>query len=222
MRKPNPILKCLSKFWARVQFERWTSLSANCPILSRLFFNLAHLGFRGDRFSQQWFCSISAAPTKASSTAFFSGKQPGNRGLARNRPCHTGFVAGSNWEDVAITLGGCFGIQADGTLWDLSEVVQGGAEPRLVGKEHGWKSISAGWEHICALKSDGTMWQWGLRQNPLIKSLAIAKVVAPMQIGTDSDWLPFATRAIPGGQRRHKVGWYRLEMGLEYEKPYPA
>jgi hypothetical protein len=89
-----------------------------------------------------------------------------------------GFIDGSNWKDIAITQGACFGIQADGTLWNISE-----ASPKLVGQDHDWQTISAGGEDFCALKSDGTLWEWGWRPTP-----SGPKLTAPMQVGSDNDW----------------------------------
>jgi len=97
-------------------------------------------------------------------------------------PRHTGFMEGSNWKDVALAEGGCFGIQTDGSLWDLSETGLGGTG-KLVGQESDWESISAGADHFSALKFDGTLWQWGWRL-----TASGARQIPLTQVGADSDW----------------------------------
>ena len=99
-------------------------------------------------------------------------------------PQHSGFVGNSDWEDVAITQSGCFGIRADGTLWDLSDTGQGAVSPRMFGQEGDWAAISAGYDHFSAVKSDGTLWQWGWNYTQ-----SGPQPVKPRQVGTDNDWL---------------------------------
>jgi hypothetical protein len=98
-------------------------------------------------------------------------------------PAHAGFVTGSNWEDVALTQGGCFAIQADGTLWDVSETELGGSGAKRVGQDYDWEAITAGGGHFCALKSDGTLWEWGWK-----RTAAGVALTSPVQVGTDNDW----------------------------------
>jgi hypothetical protein len=108
----------------------------------------------------------------------------------------TGFVPGSNWRDFAVSEFGCFAIQMDGSLWDLSAVQPGtrNAESKLkrVGDSRGWKQIAAGWGHYCALKSDGTLWQWGYRLVPVGKRASQEELHTPTQVGTDTDWVAVA------------------------------
>ncbi len=104
-------------------------------------------------------------------------------------PLHTGFVPGSNWRDVAVTELGCFGIRTDGSLWDLSELHGGDFTPKRAWLSHDWETISAGEEHFCALKSDGTLWEWGEKQNLSERTLSLQKVPIPVQVGNDNDWV---------------------------------
>jgi ABC-type transport system involved in multi-copper enzyme maturation permease subunit len=97
-------------------------------------------------------------------------------------PKYTGFADGSNWRDVAITQGSCFGIRADGTLWNISGAKPGSGLTQ-VGQDHDWETISAGHESFCALKSDGSLWQWGWRP-----AAPGPKLTAPVQVGTENDW----------------------------------
>src|SRR5437016_1660047 len=85
--------------------------------------------------------------------------------------------------------GGCFAIQDDGSLWNLTDIKEGGEAPKGVGESRDWLAISAGFGHICALKSDGTLWQWGWRRSSSIRALGGANGNAPTQVGTDDDWV---------------------------------
>jgi ABC-type transport system involved in multi-copper enzyme maturation permease subunit len=102
---------------------------------------------------------------------------------------HAGFAPGTNWRDVAVSDLGCFAIQADGTLWNLSGLQPGTSDagPGLirVGDSRGWVKLSAGWDQYCGLKSDGTLWEW--RDG--------ARFRAPAQVGTDADWIAIASSA---------------------------
>ncbi len=108
-------------------------------------------------------------------------------------PWRTGFVGGSNWCEVATSDAGCFAIQADGSLWDLSEIqpenIGAASEPKRFGETRNWRKLSAGWDHFMALKSDGTIWQWGYQHIGTGKTFALERIAAPQQIGTDSDWI---------------------------------
>ena len=62
-------------------------------------------------------------------------------------------------------------IKTDGTLWVWGYNVTGIGgtgttstsikHPQQVGTDADWKDVSAGWGHIVALKTDGTLWVWG-------------------------------------------------------------
>jgi ABC-type transport system involved in multi-copper enzyme maturation permease subunit len=107
-------------------------------------------------------------------------------------PERSGFVAGTDWQDVAVTGNQCFAIQADGSLWDLSAIEPGkadGVEPQRVGEDHDWKKISVGASLFTALKSNGTVWMWGTEtvvSNNVARRRQIAK---PIQVGNDHDWI---------------------------------
>lgn len=127
-------------------------------------------------------------------------------------PLHTGFVGGSNWKDVAVTDTACFGIRADGSLWDLSKVQPGAAagedSPRGFLGNGGWQSISAGWGHFCAVKSDGTLWEWGEYDDPFARSWSVKQVPAPVQVGNDTDWVAVCnSRAISAAMKEDGSIW---------------
>lgn len=107
-------------------------------------------------------------------------------------PWSQGFVGGSNWRELAVSEAGCFALQADGSLWDLSGVrprKSGATEPRRFDAGRDWKKIAGAAGHFTALKSDGTLWEWGLVSEWDGTNVSTRKISAPAQIGNDSDWL---------------------------------
>lgn len=105
----------------------------------------------------------------------------------------SGFVPGSNWRDAAVSSSGCFAVQQDGSLWDLTDVQHGkrGAEKNLkrVGDSHDWLQLTSGGTHFSAVKSDGTLWEWGFRYDPKGPQPSPDELRVPAQVGTDTDWI---------------------------------
>jgi hypothetical protein len=57
-----------------------------------------------------------------------------------------------------------------------------------------WKAVAAGGLHTLAIKSDGTLWAWGLNLNGQLGTGVSGGTyrASPMQIGTAKDWLAVA------------------------------
>ncbi|MBL0013565.1 MAG: hypothetical protein IPP30_07320 [Flavobacterium sp.] len=51
-----------------------------------------------------------------------------------------------------------------------------------------WTQIATGSYHILALKSDGTLWSWGLNDKGQLGDGTTVNKNVPTQIGTDTDW----------------------------------
>ncbi len=74
---------------------------------------------------------------------------------------------------IAGGYGHTVAVGADGTLWawganDLGQLgvdsttEQGGTSPRRVGFAADWRAVSAAGNHTIALKTDGTLWGFGV------------------------------------------------------------
>jgi len=84
----------------------------------------------------------------------------------------TTFVGGANWKQVSCSIDYAFAIKTDGTLWgwgtnDLTQLginVTGNRSTPVTTFAGGnnWKQISCGFEHNAAIKTDGTLWVWGI------------------------------------------------------------
>jgi alpha-tubulin suppressor-like RCC1 family protein len=87
----------------------------------------------------------------------------------------TTFAGGTNWKQVS--SGGYFtsAIKTDGTLWAWGNGVNGRLGNRFTVNRStpvttfaggtNWKQVSTGLSHTAAIKTDGTLWTWGLANN---------------------------------------------------------
>jgi len=94
-----------------------------------------------------------------------------NDGNTRSTPVTT-FVGGNNWKQVSSGNAHTAAIKTDGTLWiwGLGLNVQLGVNDTtdrstpvttFIGGNN-WKQVSCGGSHTAAIKTDGTLWTWGL------------------------------------------------------------
>lgn len=51
-----------------------------------------------------------------------------------------------------------------------------------------WSKISAGFNHTAAVKTDGTLWTWGLNTSGQLGDNSTTNKLSPVQIGASSDW----------------------------------
>src|SRR4051812_41036835 len=51
-----------------------------------------------------------------------------------------------------------------------------------------WSQIAAGAYHTVAIKTDGTLWAWGLNDKGQLGDGTTVNKNTPVQIGTDTDW----------------------------------
>jgi len=88
----------------------------------------------------------------------------------------TTFAGGTNWKQVTSGNDHTAAIKTDGTLWTWgrgSSGRLGNASTTLTNSTpittftggSSWKQISAGGDHTAAIKTDGTLWTWGLGNN---------------------------------------------------------
>lgn len=108
----------------------------------------------------------------------------------------------SNWtENISISSSNVFAVKADGTLWvwGTNGAVAGlGSNtnipfltPTQVGTDTNWAKVSSGFGMTVAVKTDGTLWSWGINN---VGQLGIGNpdttftVNVPMQVGTETNW----------------------------------
>jgi alpha-tubulin suppressor-like RCC1 family protein len=96
----------------------------------------------------------------------------------------------------AVTLGGNFSLalKADGTVWSWGNNANGQLGIGSTGGTHtvpaqitstsGFVAISAGANHVLAIKSDGTVWAWGLNGNGQLGDGSSTTRTSPVQVNT--------------------------------------
>lgn len=112
--------------------------------------------------------------------------------VKKNIPTQIGTA--NNWVKVHAGFASSFGIKADGTLWGWghnsgSKLGYGSGTytiptPTQIGTNTNWLSVSDGWSHTIALKTDGTLWAWGLNENGQLGDNTTVNKITPTQIGT--------------------------------------
>jgi alpha-tubulin suppressor-like RCC1 family protein len=101
-----------------------------------------------------------------------------NTRIHRSSPIQT-VAGGTNWKEVSAGIEFCAAIKTDGTLWlwgmnDQYSAPGGGGQlgdgttihrsspVQTVAGGTNWKMISCGSYHSAAIKTDGTLWTWGM------------------------------------------------------------
>lgn len=114
----------------------------------------------------------------------------------------------SDWESVSTGDGHTCAMRSDGTLWcwgrnSNAQLSQNPSEPQIrgprqVGQDTGFRSVDAALEHTCAIRSDDSLWCWGLNVGGALGFGPEASLtdpeIAPRRVGSRSDWQTVATR----------------------------
>ena len=89
-------------------------------------------------------------------------------------------------------------LTADGSLWTWGRNTWGqlgngssgtrGVPPAQVGADRNWAAVSAGENYTVALKTDGSLWAWGLNDNGQLGNSSYTDSYIPERIGTETDW----------------------------------
>jgi alpha-tubulin suppressor-like RCC1 family protein len=104
----------------------------------------------------------------------------------------------TNWSEISSGYSHNIALKTDGTLWSFGYSGYGGAcglgdtadrsSPVQVGSGTTWSKISAGWFHSTAIKSDGTLWTWGLNNRGQLGDGTTTNRSSPVQVGSGTNW----------------------------------
>jgi alpha-tubulin suppressor-like RCC1 family protein len=64
--------------------------------------------------------------------------------------------------------------------------------PARIGRDTDWTAISAGAEHVLALKRNGTLWAWGRNDCGQLGLGNFVPTNRPVRVGQDNDWVAFS------------------------------
>jgi alpha-tubulin suppressor-like RCC1 family protein len=137
----------------------------------------------------------------------FGRNQYGQLGLSDNvdRDVPTRVGSDTDWAAVVAAAFSSHALKRDGSLWALGGYNDSGAlgianntnrnYPTRVGADSDWAVVAAGYEHMMAIKTDGSLWAWGL--NSAYRMLGLgdggtANRNVPTRVGADSDWAAVA------------------------------
>ena len=126
--------------------------------------------------------------------------------IRRNTPVRVGTA--NDW--VSVAAGGdawdgghTVAIRSDGSLWTWGDNLHGQlginsldfyrTTPVRVGTANNWASVAAGWNHVVATRTDGTLWAWGWNEFGQIgDGSSMTSSFSPVQIGLGGHWVSVA------------------------------
>ena len=124
----------------------------------------------------------------------------GSLGTGSNANTSSPVQVGSltTWSTISGGSGTMFAIKTDGTLWAWGNNsygqlgggnnTSGNSSPVQVGALTTWSAISQGANHITCLKTDGTLWAWGLNNSGQLGDGSTTVRYSPVQIGSLTTW----------------------------------
>ena len=80
-----------------------------------------------------------------------------------------------------------WGFNSYGQLGDSSTILK--HLPTQIGVNTDWFSVSAGYYHSLAIKTNGTLWAWGKNDYGQLGDNTNTQKIVPTKIGTDSNWI---------------------------------
>ena len=119
-----------------------------------------------------------------------NGQLGDNTTTSRSSPVQT-VTFGTNWKQVACGGFQTAAIKTDGTLWFWGSnsyailgdntVVDKSSPVQTVAYGTNWKNVSCGFTHTAAIKTDGTLWIWGLATSGQIGDNTTTNRSSPVQ-----------------------------------------
>lgn len=125
------------------------------------------------------------------------GQLGNNASTDLNSPVQT-IAGGINWKDVAVGAYHTAGIKTDGSLWmwggniygqlGINNTVHRSSPVQTISGGNNWKSVSAGYYHTAAIKTNGTLWAWGYNPYGELGTGNQTNRSSPVQVGTGAWW----------------------------------
>jgi alpha-tubulin suppressor-like RCC1 family protein len=121
-----------------------------------------------------------------------------NTTVAKSSPVQT-IAGGTNWKQVSSGAQHTAAIKTDGTLWTWGQnngcqlgdntAVAKSSPVQTIAAGTNWKLVGCGNFHTAAIKTDGTLWTWGLNQfGQLGDNTAVTKSSPVQTISAGTNW----------------------------------
>jgi RNA polymerase sigma factor (sigma-70 family) len=128
-------------------------------------------------------------------------------GTVQNEPMLTRIGTNNDWTGVAVGLAHTLALKKDGTIWSWGENLydelgthpaylrargrinlasDSAGNPTLAAIGGGWAQVAAGMECSFGIKSDGTLWAWGLNNFGQLGIGNRSNTPAPAQVGVNT------------------------------------
>lgn len=126
------------------------------------------------------------------------GQLGNNTTTSKSSPIQT-IAAGNNWKMVSAGLSNIAGIKTDGTLWIWGRGAEGqlgdntgtnkSSPVQTVSAGTNWKQIKVGRLFCAAIKTDNTLWLWGINQYGNLGDNTVDNKSSPVQtVAGGTDW----------------------------------
>ena len=122
----------------------------------------------------------------------------------------TTFAGGANWKQVASGRNFTAAIKTDGTLWTWGEGFAGNLGDNTGTSREtpvttfaggtNWKQVACGFRHTAAIKTDGTLWTWGVNNTGQLGDNTTTQRNTPVTtFAGGANWKQVSTALSPSG-----------------------
>jgi alpha-tubulin suppressor-like RCC1 family protein len=119
-----------------------------------------------------------------------NGQLANNTAANRSTPVTT-FAGGNDWKQVSCGSLHTAAVKTDGTLWlwgsnAIGQLGQPSPQPNrstpitTFGGGNNWRQVSCGYYHTTAIKTDGTLWGWGLNGSGQLGTNTVSNALTPV------------------------------------------